>query len=102
MANGLGLEEVTTLLTNIDPTKAVGNDSISGRMLKAAAYSIGLSVNCRLFNNLLLNLKISSIVPIPKGGAKNDVKKYRPISLLPCLSKLLERHMYNLLMEPVV
>ena len=69
------MEEVTSLLLNIDPTKVVGPDGISGRMLKATAYSIAPSVT-RLFN-LSLNMttfpnnwKTSSIVPIPKGGTK--------------------------------
>ena len=38
--------------------------------------------------------KLSSVVPVPKGNDNTNVANYRPISLLPIISKLLERHMY--------
>ena len=38
--------------------------------------------------------KLSSVVPVPKGDDGSSVSNYRPISLLPIVSKLLERHMY--------
>lgn len=36
-------------------------------------------------------LKVSTIRPIHKGGDGDDVSNYRPISLLPALSKILEK-----------
>lgn len=42
--------------------------------------------------------KLSAVNPIPKGGAKDDPKNYRPISLLSILSKLLERHMHRIIL----
>ena len=41
--------------------------------------------------------KASSVVPIPKGNNHTCVSNYRPISSLPILSKLLERHIYGLI-----
>jgi len=46
--------------------------------------------------------KRSNIVPIPKNGDKTNQAKYRPIFLLPILSKLLERHIVNLLLQHLV
>ena len=43
--------------------------------------------------------KTSSVVPIPKGNNDTSVSNYRPISLLPILSKLLERHIYGLILN---
>ena len=40
-------------------------------------------------------IKIARITPIHKGGGKENVVNYRPISVLPCFSKILERIMYN-------
>ena len=40
-------------------------------------------------------LKIARVVPIFKGGAKCNVGNYRPISVLPVLSKVFERVMYK-------
>ena len=40
-------------------------------------------------------MKIARIMPIYKGGCKENVVNYRPIFVLPCSSKILERIMYN-------
>ena len=37
-------------------------------------------------------LKIACIVPLHKGGDRTESSNYRPISLLPILTKPLERH----------
>ena len=48
-----------------------------------------------LFQLSLDNLKISKVTPIYKAGGNSDISNYRPISILPCFSKSLERLMYN-------
>ena len=40
-------------------------------------------------------LKIASVTPIFKGDENWNLGNYRPISVLPCFSKTLERIMYN-------
>ena len=40
-------------------------------------------------------LKIAKVTPIFKAGDPSDVSNYRPISVLPAFSKILERIMYN-------
>ena len=40
-------------------------------------------------------LKIAEVTPIFKSGVKDNVSNYRPISILPVFSKVLERIMYN-------
>ena len=44
-------------------------------------------------------LKIARVTPIHKAGENTDVSNYRPISVLPCFSKILERIMYNRLFD---
>ncbi len=39
--------------------------------------------------------KIANIVPIHKKGSVHDPKMYRPVSLLPCVSKVFEKLMFN-------
>ena len=39
--------------------------------------------------------KIARVAPIYKVDDVNEIGNYRPISVLPCFSKLLERRMYN-------
>ena len=96
--------EVFDLLLSLDANKASGPDGVSATMLKATASSIAPAIT-KLFNKTIQlgqipnDWKLSSIVPIPKGNAASSVSNYRPISLLPILSKLLERHMYYLIVS---
>jgi len=97
-------EEVLTMLEALDVSKSNGPDGISARMLKATAHSIAPAIT-KLFNMSIKNgrlpneWKTSLVVPIPKKGDPSDPANYRPISLLPVLSKLLERHMSNLVYD---
>ena len=40
-------------------------------------------------------LKIAKVIPVFKKGDKENVENYRPISILPVFSKVLELIMYN-------
>ena len=46
-------------------------------------------------NNFPRSLKLADITPIHKKEDKTLMKNYRPISLLPVISKIFERNMYN-------
>ena len=48
-----------------------------------------LSISTNSFRN---HWKIAKVTPLHKGGARNDINNYRPISVLPILSKILEKH----------
>ena len=98
-------EEVLHLLEMIDVSKSSGSDGISDHnMLKETATSIAAPVT-KLFNLSISTgifpdkWKLSSVVPIPKSVDKGNLGNYRPISLLPVLSKLLERHIFSLLFK---
>ena len=96
--------EVANLLKRTKPHSASGPDGISTWMLRTFADSVSPSI-ASLFNlsitcgKLPAEWKLSHIVPIPKGSSRQDVRFYRPISLLPTISKCLERHIYRLLLE---
>ncbi len=62
-------------------------------MLKRTAYAIAPSLKT-LFNLSISTGKFPStgVVPIPKAGARDNPANYRPIPLLPIISKILERH----------
>ena len=55
-------------------------------------YIFNLLVNTGIFPD---KLKISTISPIFKNGEKDLLTNYRPISVLPCFSKILERIIYD-------
>ena len=40
-------------------------------------------------------LKIARVTPLFKGGDPSNISNYRPISVLPCFSEILEHIMYN-------
>ena len=44
-------------------------------------------------------MKVSKIKPLFKKGDVTLLNNYRPISLLPCLSKIFERVLFNQLYE---
>ena len=81
-------EVISQLIKNLEPNKAHGHDKTSVKMLKLCAPSICKPLTL-LFENCLASeefpsvLKKSNIVPVHKGGDKQLIKNYRPVSLLP-------------------
>ena len=96
--------EVYDLLIGLDISKATGHDGISCRMLKNTAASIAPSLE-NLFNlslnstTLPTSWKKSCIVPIPNNQDLSNPSNYRPVSLLPIVSKILEHRVYMLVMK---
>ena len=89
--------EVLTVLNKINVNKSCGADRIPNKMLKLAAIIIKDPLT-KLFNKSLSEgvypslWKHAKITPIYKNkGAQSDPKNYRPISLLPSLSKVFEK-----------
>ena len=77
-----GIDEVMTrVVTNI-----------SSEIFKPLKYSINLSIRQGIFPE---KLKIARVVPIYKDGDRTLLNNYRPISILPCFSKLYERVMHS-------
>jgi hypothetical protein len=92
--------EVEDVLKVINPTKASGPDLINPRLLKEAASIIKHPL-CKLFNLSLrvasypIQWKRANIMPVFKNNKQNNVKNYRPISLLSVISKCMERCVYK-------
>ena len=94
--NTISCESVTKKIKELKPNKAVGLDKVSSRMLKDAADIVAPSLTS-LFNISINNgcfpstWKLAKISPLFKKGSKQDPSNYRPISVLPTISKLLEK-----------
>ena len=56
------------------------------------AVIVNKSIDTSYFPNYL---KTARVIPIYKSGDKSEVTNYRPISILPLFSKILERLVYN-------
>ena len=89
-------EEVVRHLLNLAPSKSPGPDNIPGLTLKQCSTVIAASL-CSLFNHSLKTgtlpseWKSANVTPVHKKNKKEPASNYRPISLLPIISKVLER-----------
>ena len=92
--------QVLEVLQGLDAQKATGEDGISAALLRTTAPGISASLT-KIFNHTLLcqNLpvewKSAIVTPVPKGKGTNDLDNYRPVSILPAVSKVLERLVYD-------
>jgi len=88
--------EVLKLLLDLSENKATGLDNYQAKLLKLTANSIAPSIT-NIFNKSLITGKFptewkqAKISAIFKKGSKVDSGNYRPISILPVISKLIEK-----------
>ena len=93
----LKLHDLINSIKSLDCTKATGLDGLSPRILKLSA-EIASSTLLDIINKSIQNgqfpdiLKIAKLLPIHKGGTKDNPSNYRPVSILPVISKLIEKH----------
>ena len=103
----LTTEELRDAFSTLQSNKSPGLDKISVNIVKQVYDSIEPSL-FHIFNLSIKNgqfpnqLKIARVTPIFKSGDECNVANYRPISVLPCFSKVLERIMYNRLYKHLV
>ena len=96
--------EVYQNLASLDPHKAMGCDEISPKVLKHCALPLYQPLHrlfslCLAQNFVPLEWRTHLIKPIFKSGDRNNIRNYRPISLLCVVSKILERIVYNHLID---
>lgn len=96
--------EIESLIINLKNDCAVGWDSIPVKFLKLAKHIIvppltkiiELCLSQGIFPKAF---KRSLITPVHKGGSRDSVTNYRPISVLSSLSKVLEKVINNRLIN---
>ena len=82
--------------------KGAGYDDISFNVAKKC-FGVLHKTLSHIFNLFLQTgicpnkFKIAKVTPLFKGGENYELGNYRPISVLPCFSKILEKIMYNCL-----
>ena len=96
--------EVEKLIDNLKENKAYGFDNIHPKFLKVSkeiiseplAYIINKSITEGIVPD---NLKIAKIIPLFKSGDATSPNNYRPVSILPVISKIFEKAMYKRLIK---
>ena len=92
-------DEIHNIIANFENKLSCGLDGIPPKVVKMFPESL---IDCltHIFNISLSSgqyisaFKKSKVVPIHKKKSKADMNNYRPISLLPVLSKILEKIMH--------
>ena len=96
----LTFKELETAYFSVKKNKAPGYDDTSSNVI-LNCYNEIKDIPFHIFNKSINTgifpeaLKIAQITPIFKTGDESLLTNYRPISVLPVFSKILERIMYN-------
>ena len=96
-------QHIRSAIDKTKTSKGFGNDNLSSYVVKFALSYIIKSLAC-MFNRFLENRefpalwKAARVIPIFKGD-KNAKENYRPISVLPVVSRLFEGLVYNQLYQ---
>ena len=95
----MSVQDVLSYIGSLKNKTSCGFDEISPQILKLSAPFIADSITYLL--NLCLSknyfpdeFKYAKIIPLHKKGDVSDINNYRPISLLPVISKVLEHHIH--------
>lgn len=97
--NPVTVDEISLCILNLKDSSP-GHDEISAKVVKSVLPYIVKPLthifNCSLLNGIIPSpLKTARVSPIFKNNDKQCIGNYRPISVLPCFSKILERIVYN-------
>ena len=92
--------EILTIINNMKSSKSCGPNSISINLLiefsEMFVYPLVSIINLSLTHGVFPSLnKEADVCPIHKKDEKYRCENYRPISLLPNISKIFERVMYS-------
>ena len=97
-------ENVLKLLEGINPAKAAGLDNLAEKFLNDGAPILAKPITelCNLSITLSRfpdDSKQAKLKPLFKKGSKDEPKNYSPISLLPQISKVIEKIVHEQIQE---
>ena len=89
-------DTIRKYLDNLNAKKATGHDLLPSKILKVASSIICYPI-CNLINKCIQTgkfpsaMKWADVCPVYKKGNNMDVANYRPVSILPSVSKMFEK-----------
>jgi hypothetical protein len=92
--------DILKIIEKFNQNKSAGHDDVGNFILKRVSPEIVKPLT-QIFNLSLStgivphDLKIAKVIPIYKKADPEEFSNYRPVSLLPCLSKILERLVFD-------
>ena len=97
-------EDIFKIMQNFAPKSSTGYDGISMKLLKHISPHIipalTITVNQSLLTGIFPDhLKIAKIIPLYKKSDETLLDNYRPISLLPTISKIFEKAVFKQLYD---
>ena len=100
----VSVETVILTVKSLKDSNAFGNDSFSSRFIKDALFEIAFYVTIIVNTSIVTGVnpfiwKYGQVAPYHKKGDVDDVSNYRPVTLLPVLSKVLEKIVAEQLMN---
>ena len=100
----VSVDSISTMLKNINTWKASGSDGIPPFVLRQNHQYLASSLAAVINESLLTGVfpspfKLARVCPVFKKGDRTEPGNYRPISLLPVVSKILERVVYQQLVQ---
>ena len=96
-------DEIVQVVAQLKPKKSKGHDELDMCLIKKLIPYIVVPLK-HIFNLSLLSgvfpdsMKIARVIPLFKTGNTKEFSNYRPISLLPQFSKILEKNYHSRLM----
>ena len=93
-------QEIKTIISRLQTKSSAGKDGISAFLSKSLSINViviltdifNLSLSTRTFVSYFIK---SKVIPIFKKGNLKIVENYRPISILPVFSKILEKTVHK-------
>ena len=100
----ISVNSVALRLSSLSASKSTGMDNIPAKVLKITANIIAPSLtyifNLSLESGIYVDdWKLAKIIPIYKSEDRKKCENYRPISILPVISKVFESEIFNQLYD---
>ena len=99
----VSVDEISNIIKTMNDS-GPGPDDVSIKLIKEGSDILApiitkLVNNCLTTGNYPRSMKVAKIVPVFKGGERNKPDNYRQISILCSLNKIIEKVIYNQLLQ---